>query len=131
MRSYLKNLMTAICGANPYRLELDKLKEDMEKAGANVRVLQDAYYSVQEKRDDLEKLLEDYAKQMNSLQTLVENYRERLKEKDAMIEDIRKDYQRQMDNYVKRVGDYSMTIAELQKKLDEMTGNVEAKGSDI
>lgn len=130
MRSYLKNLMTAICGANPYRLELDKLKEDMEKAGANVRVLQDAYYSVQEKRDDLEKLLEDYAKQMNSLQTLVENYRERLKEKDAMIEDIRKDYQRQMENYVKRVGDYSLTIAELQKKLDKLAGNVEAKGYD-
>lgn len=122
--------MTAICGANPYRLELDKLKEDMEKAGANVRVLQDAYYSVQEKRDDLEKLLEDYAKQMNSLQTLVENYRERLKEKDAMIEDIRKDYQRQMENYVKRVGDYSLTIAELQKKLDKLAGNVEAKGYD-
>ena len=28
MKYYFKNLLTAICGRNPYRQELDKLKEE-------------------------------------------------------------------------------------------------------
>ena len=132
MKQYLKNLLTAICGKNPYRQELDKLKEQMEKAGENVSMLQDAYYGVQEKKVEAERVLADYAKQMNSYQTLVENYRDRLKEKDEMIDQIRKDYQRQVANYEKRVGDYSVTIAELQKKVESLTDkeNLQARGKE-
>ena len=132
MKYYLRNLLTAICGKNPYQQELDKLKEQMVKAGENVSMLSDAYYGVQEKRVEAERLLADYAKQMNSYQTLVDNLRKRVTEKDAMIDEIRKDYQRKVANYEKRVGDYSATIADLQKKVDGLTDkeNRHARGKD-
>lgn len=131
MKHYLKNLLTAICGKNPYRQELDKVREDMEKAGEHVRVLRESYYKDMERAALLEKqfektesILDEYKErlgklwnQMVSCQDLVENYRDRLAEKDAMIEEIRKDYQRQVANYEKRVGEYCVTISELQKNM--------------
>lgn len=134
MKYYLKNLLTALCGRNPYRQELDELKEEMEKARENVSTLQDAYYKEMEKSVDAErmqdeavKLLEEYksmieknGKQLTSFQALVENYRERLDEKNAMIEQIRKDYQRQVENYENRIGNYCLTIADLQKRVETL-----------
>jgi uncharacterized protein YeeX (DUF496 family) len=76
---------------------------------------------------------------MNSYQTLVENYRDRLKEKEEEINKMLVDYQRQVENYEKRLGGYSVTIAELQKKngelqdeLDFLTGkeNQQARGNE-
>ena len=134
MKYYLKNLLTALCGRNPYRQELDELKEEMEKARENVSTLQDAYYKEMEKsvdaermQDEAAKLLEEYksmieknGKQLTSFQALVENYRERLDEKNAMIEQIRKDYQRQVENYENRIGNYCLTIADLQKRVETL-----------
>ena len=134
MKYYLKNLLTALCGRNPYRQELDELKEEMEKARENVSTLQDAYYKEMEKsvdaermQDEAAKLLEEYksmieknGKQLTSFQVLVENYRERLDEKNAMIEQIRKDYQRQVENYENRIGNYCLTIADLQKRVEAL-----------
>lgn len=124
MKQYLENLLTAICGKNLYRQKLYKLREQVKKAGENVRMLQDAYYGVQEKKAEAERVMSDYAKQMTGYQKLIENYRCRLKEKDAMIEGIRKDYQRQAANYEKRIGDYCVTIAELQKNNGELKENL-------
>ena len=98
MKRYLKNLLSAICGNNPYRLELDELKEQMKKADENVGMLQDAYYGVQEKMVEAKKLLAGYEKQMKSYQTLVENYRERIKE------------------YQQRIEKYNVTIDEIQNE---------------
>lgn len=134
MSYYFKNLLTALCGRNPYRQELDKLKEEMEKAGENVRALRDSYYKEVEKaaeadklREKAERLLAEYEgivtkseKQLASYQTLVDNLRARVKEKDADIEEMRKDYRRQVESYEKRVGGYCVTIAELQEKVGEL-----------
>jgi molybdopterin converting factor small subunit len=78
MRRYLKNLLAALLGNNPYLAERDELAEKLEKAGENVRGLNELYYNMVER-------WETEQKQMASLQQLVENLRERIADKDAVI----------------------------------------------
>lgn len=92
MKRYLKNLLSALFGNNPYEAERDDLAAKLEKAGENVRSLQDQLYARLEQwesekrllRQDIE-LLAKRDKQVTSLQQLVENLRERIADKDAAI----------------------------------------------
>jgi predicted nucleic acid-binding Zn-ribbon protein len=78
MRRYFKNLLSALLGNNPYEAERDELRRQMEQAGENVRGLNELYYNMVER-------WETEQKQMASLQQLVENLRERIADKDAVI----------------------------------------------
>ena len=78
MRRYFKNLLSALLGNNPYQAERDKLRWQMEQAAENVERLRDMYCAACEK-------WEQGDKQATSLQQLVENLRERIKDKDAAI----------------------------------------------
>ena len=84
MKRYLKNLLSALLGNNPYEAERDELRRQMEQAGDNVRGLNELYYNMVER-------WEAERKQMASLQQLVENLRERIKDKDAAIEQLQKE----------------------------------------
>lgn len=92
MKRYLKNLLSALTGNNPYEAERDELAAKLEKAGENFRRLNELYYDALEKWEQeecaalvLEKRLSESDKQVASLQQLVENLRERIKDKDAAI----------------------------------------------
>lgn len=78
MKRYLKNLLAALLGNNPYQAERDELAAKLEKADENVKQLRDMYFAACEK-------WEQNDKQVASLQLLVENLRERIKDKDAAI----------------------------------------------
>lgn len=82
MRRYLKNILSALLGNNPYEAERDDLAAKLEQAGENYRGLNELYYNVLEK-------WEAERKQIASLQQLVENLRERIKDKDAVIEQLK------------------------------------------
>ena len=139
MNYYCKNLLAAICGKNPYRLELDKLKKEMGATGENVKLLQESYYKEVEKaaeaekrQDEVAKLLDMYKdivekskKQLMSFQTIVENQRERIKEKDALVEEIRKNYQRQKESYEKRVKGYLQTIGRMKEQMKKLQPKTE------
>jgi len=84
MKQYFKNLLSALLGNNPYRAERDDLPAKLEQAGDNVRGLQELYYNMVER-------WEAERKQLASLQQLVENLRERIKDKDAAIEQLQKE----------------------------------------
>ena len=85
MRRYFKNLLAALLGNNPYEAERDELAAKLEQAGENYRGLQELYYNMVER-------WEAERKQLASLQQLVENLRERIKDKDAAIEQLQKEY---------------------------------------
>ena len=85
MKRYLKNLLSALLGNNPYETERDEMAAKLEQAGENVRGLQELYYNMVER-------WETERKQMASLQQLVENLRERIKDKDAAIVQLKKEY---------------------------------------
>lgn len=108
MKRYFKNLLAAVCGKNPYRQELDKVKEDMCKAAANVSILQESFYREQEKAAECKKLMNEYKslltesdKQLTSFKTLTENLRDRIKD------------------YQKRIEAYNKELDKLQQKADK------------
>ncbi len=78
MKRYLKNLLSALLGNNPYRAERDELAAKLEQAGDNFRGLQGLYYNMVER-------WEAERKQTASLQQLVENLRDRIKDKEAAV----------------------------------------------
>lgn len=85
MKRYLKNLLAALLGNNPYQTEHDELRRQMEQASENVEQLSNMYCAVCEKWEQVDK-------QVASLQQLVENLRERIADKDAVIAQLQKEY---------------------------------------
>ena len=81
MKRYLKNLFAALLGNNPYEAERDELRRQMKQAAENVERLRDMYCAACEK-------WEQSNKQVASLQQLVENLRDRIADKDAVIEQL-------------------------------------------
>ena len=81
MKRYFKNLLSALLGNNPYQAERDELAEKLAKAGENIHGLNELYYNVLEKWEQSDK-------QVASLQQLVENLRDRIADKDAVIEQL-------------------------------------------
>ena len=128
IRNYLRNLWLALTGNNPYQVELDEVREEYRKTASNVKKLEDFYYKALEKWDKADGQIKDY-------QTLVENlrkrvaekdaliaemdkdYRKRVAEKDALIAEMDMDYRKQSDGYKKRIVDYGEQIARLQGQL--------------
>ena len=81
MKRYFKNLLSALLGNNPYQAERDELAARFESEHANYRGLQELYNTVLEKWSANKR-------QVASLQQLVENLRERIADKDAVIEQL-------------------------------------------
>lgn len=67
-----------------------------------------------------EQSLLEIKKQVSALQTLVENLRERLAEKETLQDLIKHDYQKRIremrDNYNRQIDMYTKEITELQKE---------------
>ena len=85
MKQYLKNLFLALTGSNPFQVELEDTKQQLEKAAENVSALQDQLYSALEEWEHEAKMLEESQKREAGLQQLTENLRERIADKDRMI----------------------------------------------
>ena len=91
MKRYLKNLLTALFGNNPFQMELAKAREDYEKTAARVEKLDKLYTKVQG--------------QMGSYQNLVENLRKHLIEKDELLKRTKKEYQERIEQYNKIISE--------------------------
>jgi chromosome segregation ATPase len=91
IKRYLKNLMKALFGLDPYQDEVDVLKEQLEKSAENMSAMQDQLYSALEKWDKATKNWESSLAQVRSLQQLTENLRERIADKDKMIAQLEKE----------------------------------------
>jgi len=85
MKQYFRNLLQILQGKNPYQAERDDLEEKLRLAGENVRGLNNLYYKALEK-------WENERKKVASLLQLVENLRERISDKDAIIEKQWREY---------------------------------------
>ena len=85
MNRYLRNLLTALLGRNPFQQELEELKKKCDKASDNVKGLNELYYKTVEKWEENSKTLRETLQDLVRCQTLVENLRERISEKDELI----------------------------------------------
>lgn len=127
MKQYLRNLCLALCGNNPYQMELTDVREKYEKAAERVESLQELYFKGVELYDavsrhvaGLEKLVADGKEQEKNLQRLVENLRGRVSEKDGVLAQQGKEFRERMErmkaDYQKRIEQYTEEIDRLKKK---------------
>ncbi len=100
---YLKNLLIAFFGINPFQLELEQVKEDYKKTETRVARLDECYESLKKKMLSTHKKIGDY-------QRIIENLRQRIAEKDELLN-------RMKDEYQQRINKYNTKIDELQGKL--------------
>ena len=135
MKQYLRNLWLALTGGDPFADEVADLKERLERAGDNVRGLNEMYYSACEKWDESQRtlnecrkmvvernsLLAERDKQIASMQRLVENLRERGKEKDARLAEQGREFRDRMEQMK---ADYQQRIKEYNDRLESMTKSV-------
>ena len=129
MQQYISNLWMALTGNNPYQAELDDLREKYEKTAENVGTLRDQYLCALEKYDEISKhvnvligrnteLAEQSRAKEQSLQTLVENLRERIADKERELEqqgaDFRERMERMKADYQRRIDEYTREIDRLK-----------------
>ena len=121
MKHYIKNLIAALVGNDPYRMELEKIKEEYEKTAERVKMLDESYYKVRER-------LAEASRKSAGYQSLIENLRQHLSEKDALIERMREESRNQVRECQKRIADYSDTISRLQEELNQNAAARKAQG---
>lgn len=116
MRRYFKNLLLAIAGYNPYRLELDEKSRQLDLAGENLGAMQEQYYTAKDKWMAAEK-------ESARLQQLVENLRQSISDKDEAMSVAGREFHELMERmkagYQKRIDGYTQKIDELQKLLPQ------------
>lgn len=87
--------MKALFGLNPFKEEVDTLKEQLEKSAENMSAMQDQLYSALDKWNEATKNWESALVQVKSLQQLTENLRERIADKDKMITQLEAELNKQ------------------------------------
>lgn len=92
MKRYFRNLLTALMGRNPLQAELQQVKKDYATAVKQVKQLEDYYRLMKEKMAGIEKQVMDY-------QTLTDNLRQRIMDKDELMARMKEDYQKRIENY--------------------------------
>ena len=112
MNGYISNLWQAFLGLNPLRTELEEVRRKCDSAADELRQLTQMYAQALDKWDAAVKAGVD-------LQAVVENLRARIREKDAEIESLGRDYRDRMESmkagYQERINEYTRKIDELQK----------------
>ena len=126
MKQYLRNLCLALCGNNPYQMELTDVREKYEKAAERVESLQELYFKGVELYDavsrhvaGLEKLVADGKEQEKNLQRLVENLRGRVSEKDGVLAQQGREFRERME---RMKADYQRRIDEYTAEIDRLKG---------
>lgn len=92
VKIYFNTLRLALLGRNPYRKELDELRNEYEEISGKVILLKELYCSCVDNIDQ-------YKKRTNGLNQLVENLRERIGEKDVIIQRTKSEYQERLAAY--------------------------------
>lgn len=83
MKRYIRNLVMALRGEDPFREELEQVRKEYEKTAARVEELSDSYYVLRLRIEHKDDQIMDY-------QALVENLRKRVMEKDDLIAEMRR-----------------------------------------
>lgn len=147
VKQYLRNLCLALCGNNPYQMELADVRGKYEKTAERVTGLQELYFKGVELYDavsrhvaeleklvsdgkeqekglqrhvaELEKLVADGKEQEKGLQRLVENLRDRVAEKDGVLAQQGKEFRERME---RMKADYQRRIDEYTAEIDRLKG---------
>ena len=120
---YLRIFFSALLGRNPFQEEIDKVKKELESVKEYRRILKLMYQVLlskwvaeKEQSRKMRRENEKQQQQVKDLQVLVENLRERIREKDEEI----KQQGREFRERVERIkSDYQLRIEAYNKILDK------------
>lgn len=87
--SYIKNLLAALRGSDPFRAELDRVRAEHEQCREQVQQLQGLCLEAEKKMKRQRKMVHGY-------QRLVENLRKRLQEKERQVELMEEDFEKKL-----------------------------------
>ena len=114
--NYLKNLLRAILGKNPYLLDMETVSRAYEQAAERVQSLEKVYAQVQQKMSEDDQQLKGYQK-------LTENLRQRLAEKDAQMKEQATVYSEAVNTLRKQ---HKMQRGEWATKNEELRDDLNA-----
>ena len=124
MKRYLRNLMNALLGINPYRL---KIKQAMADYGLTASSIEQLVAAGAQYKEDLAVERERTV----SYQNLTENLRQRITEKDIEIHRQAMNYQQEIakmrNAYDKDIKERDERISGLRKELDDTLDASKAK----
>ena len=112
MKIYLRNLLIAIFGRNPYRMELDYVRNEYNQAAERIGQLE------QKEEEYCAKLIAD-KKRIAGYQNLTENLRDRITEKDGELYVQRKSYHDELNKMRNDIRERDEKIAALKEDLDD------------
>ena len=110
---YFKNLTLALMGRDPFREELELTREQYEKTAEKVQELNDLYYKAVEKFEGTKKRVNDY-------ETLIENLRQRIADKDCLLAEYNAKSEELQE-------DLSLALGKLRDANDALAANVVAQ----
>ena len=119
MKRYITILWLALTGRNPFLMELDEKMSQLEKADEHISSLNDMYYKALQKWEESARMAEESSKafeevseklaserqRVHDYEVLIENFRERISEKDTLMDRMKKDYQQRIEQYTKEIED--------------------------
>lgn len=111
MKSYLKNLINALLGINPYRAIM---KHAMAEYGLTASSIMQMIAAGAQYKEELAVEKE----RIESYQNLTENLRQRITEKDIDIHRLQQEFTKMRSLYDKDIKERDERIAELRKDLD-------------
>lgn len=91
MEHYLNNLLLALLGKDPFRMELEKVKYEYEMTAKKVVQLEGLRYQFEEKMAGTYKELAKTKEEIRGYKMLTENLRQSVADKDAALDDERRD----------------------------------------
>lgn len=128
LKHYLKNFWLALIGMNPYKVELDNVKQQRDKAEARVKRLLEWAKTVTVCNDKHIQLVKDY-------QNLTENLRQHITDKDIRIDEMRRDYSNAIDTMRRQIRrereGWQTREQELEENLDAALERLKKVEADI
>lgn len=136
MKRYLKNILIALLGRNPYQAELDKATEEYEKRAAMVKHLDEMRFSLEEKLAEAYRKVKELEKSVASYQNLTENLRQRVTDKDIAIDRMTREHrdsvvqmnQEHVENTKRLVSKCEQLMQEHKSELEQIR---EAHNADM
>lgn len=115
--SYLRTLLLALRGRDPFREQVESLDKDLKTAS-------DKQNSLEEKLETLDKLLGRERERINGYINLTENLRQRIAEKDAQIEDTSSYYRGLLKDKEEAMSELRSRMLAAENELDTVRKDI-------
>lgn len=125
MKRYFKNLLIALFARDPYRQELDELREAYDLTAKRVGELDELRYKLEAKMAATES-------RVRSFENLTENLRKRVMDKDILLTQLTADHRKQVNQMtIEKAAAVNVIKAKMQKQADDYEERMSERDAKI